>query len=87
MISLVSFRAYISEKSKCSFHISTIKDILMRKAGRVLVKVSRSSKELGLARLNIRRVMAMPNTASVRLSSLDAFWTPIGNSGVVVSVF
>jgi hypothetical protein len=47
-------------------------EILIKKAGNVLVKESRSSKEFGLVRLKISSVMAIPNTASVKLSKREA---------------
>ena len=76
MVSLVSLRVKISEKSKCSFQIIRIKEMLIKKAGSVLVKVNKSENELGFERLNMSKVMAIPKTASVRFSSLEPF-TPL----------
>lgn len=73
MVSLVSFRVYISEKAKCSFQIRITNEMLIKKAGSVLVNVNKSAKELGFVKLKMSKVMAIPKTASVRLSSLDAF--------------
>jgi hypothetical protein len=72
-VSLVSFKVYISEKSKCSFQISSINEMLIIKAGSVLVKVNKSENELVLERLKMSKVMAIPKTASVRFSNLEPF--------------
>jgi hypothetical protein len=69
---MLSLREYISENLMCSFHINMIKVILIKNAGSVLVKTNKSSNELGLTKLKMRSVMAMPKTASVRLSILEA---------------
>jgi hypothetical protein len=69
---MLSLREYISENLMCSFHINIINVILIRNAGRVFVNTSKSSKEFGLTKLKISNVMAIPKTASVRLSILDA---------------
>ncbi len=73
MVSRESFKEYISEKSKCSLQIKIMNEILIKKAGSVFVNVNKSANELGFERLKISKVIAMPKTASVRLSRRDGF--------------
>lgn len=51
MCKIVSLNVYISENSVCSFQTNIIKKILTRKAGKVLVNVSKSANEFGLFKL------------------------------------
>jgi hypothetical protein len=47
-------------------------EMLIKNAGSVFVNTIKSSKELGLTKLNMRSVIAIPKTASVKFSILEA---------------
>ena len=64
------FVEYINENETCSCQIKIRKRILINNAGNDLAKRSKSLKELASEILNINKVIAIPNTASVRLSNL-----------------
>ena len=61
---------YINENETCSCQINKRKIILTNNAGKDLAKRSKSSKVVASEILNINKVIAIPNTASVKLSSL-----------------